>query len=511
MNETHRQENREPLNASCNTNCGRKLGMYVHMHWGYNHPYAARTWTLEDWRGYAGGLAALGFNLIMIWPMLEIIPDPLTKSDIAHLEKMRQVIDLLHSDFGMDVIITLGANVIGNEHAREFPFEIRPYFKCDQRLNPGNKHDVDRLIQFRRNLYAYLAKADGIAIIDSDPGGYIGSTNDEFSNLLWRHIDMVHEYNPSAQLYYWMWMGWEAYNKMWKEVQEGKLARFDITSTDFKSVIRKLMERPNELWRILSCQPIHQEIVDEFGIQDRAMFFPYGLVEKEPTFPRTNCDPDDIYKEFAAFDFNGTGLGQMANSQTHAVQQPNTYIFAHFAKGGTRDSVDLPKFADGLIPGSGKLIAQAWEALNESDPVHIREISSLVRKEIELATNSTGPFSGLLLRTPKQFLDDLALQLDWHADMREFSAAIDHNNDWHKPLNALISSWNQWYLRTGFTETHCSLGIEFIHSALRKLHTPELDAVLDDLEDWRDPSKRHGLVTRLLTEMLAIAKETSAL
>lgn len=28
------------------------IGMYVHQHWSYNHPYCARTWTLEDWRGY---------------------------------------------------------------------------------------------------------------------------------------------------------------------------------------------------------------------------------------------------------------------------------------------------------------------------------------------------------------------------------------------------------------------------------------------------------------------------
>ena len=27
------------------------LGMYVHEGWPYNHPYAARTWTVEDWRG----------------------------------------------------------------------------------------------------------------------------------------------------------------------------------------------------------------------------------------------------------------------------------------------------------------------------------------------------------------------------------------------------------------------------------------------------------------------------
>ena len=71
------------------------VGLYVHQHWPYKHPYAARTWTLEDWRGFAGGLKQLGYNTVKIWPMLETMPDPLTPSDRASLEKHRRVIDML--------------------------------------------------------------------------------------------------------------------------------------------------------------------------------------------------------------------------------------------------------------------------------------------------------------------------------------------------------------------------------------------------------------------------------
>lgn len=35
------------------------VGLYVHQHWPYAHPYAARTWSLVDWRGYVGGFASL--------------------------------------------------------------------------------------------------------------------------------------------------------------------------------------------------------------------------------------------------------------------------------------------------------------------------------------------------------------------------------------------------------------------------------------------------------------------
>src|SRR5579872_6583025 len=74
----------------------RIVGMYVHQHWPYKHPYAARTWTLEDWRGYAGGLKLIGYNTVLIWPMLEIMPEPLTSSDRASHDKIGRVIEMLH-------------------------------------------------------------------------------------------------------------------------------------------------------------------------------------------------------------------------------------------------------------------------------------------------------------------------------------------------------------------------------------------------------------------------------
>src|SRR5437762_584279 len=105
------------------------LGLYVHTHWAYSHPYAARTWSVEDWRGYLGG----------------------------------------------------------------HRWQLEP-----------------------------LAAADGIVIIDSDPGGYIGSTNDQFVELLRAKITLFRQLNPKAELVYWMWFGWENYNRFWAEVQSSK-------------------------------------------------------------------------------------------------------------------------------------------------------------------------------------------------------------------------------------------------------------------------------------------------
>lgn len=98
-------------------------GLYVHMHWPYHHPYAARTWTVEDWRGFAGGLKQIGYNTILVWPMLETMPEPLTVSDRAFLKKMGKVIDIIQDEFKMRIYVVVCPNIKGNKEASRATFE----------------------------------------------------------------------------------------------------------------------------------------------------------------------------------------------------------------------------------------------------------------------------------------------------------------------------------------------------------------------------------------------------
>ena len=127
------------------------IGMYVHQHWSYNHPYAARTWTLDDWQGYLDGLKKLGFNTVLIWPVLETMPDPLTKSDEQNLDKIAQVIDFAHKTLNMRVLIALCPNVIArNDEASKYTFVERPFFHTDQRVNPADAVAMGKMIAWRK-------------------------------------------------------------------------------------------------------------------------------------------------------------------------------------------------------------------------------------------------------------------------------------------------------------------------------------------------------------------------
>lgn len=473
------------------------LGMYVHMHWSYRHPYAARTWTLDDWRNYTSGLKRLGYNMVMIWPMFETIPDPPTPSDVAHLQKISSVIDMLHDELGMDVIITLGPNTVGNENAANYEFEKRPFFASDLRLNPGDPGDMDRLINFRRKLFQYVGKADGFSIIDSDPGGYIGSTNEELVGIFLRHMNLVKEFNPEGRLYYWMWAGWETYNKMWEGIQNNEPTHLAPKLEDFTDVVGALMQRPDQKWGFFSCWPLHQEAVEKFSAQDRTLFYPYGLVEGEPTTPLTNHHPELIAKEMERYDRNGMRVGAMANSQSHVLQLPNTYYFSHLAQGGKLEDSDLDGFAERLITGLGALIANSWRTMQITDSTRMRELADEIAKAAA-SHPQAGPLGGLLMNDPQRFLIDLAHMLKFKASIVDVDREAGGDGA-RAAARSLASAWKAWQQRTGFADLGDTQGL---YAALDKLG---LQRVKDELAlvQHYDPAKFHGVTLRLIAALEA--------
>ena len=68
----------------------RLRGMYAHLHWQYNKPYALWSWNFEDWKEYIDLLARLRFNLLQIWSFVGSMPDPLSEGDHAFLQRIHE-------------------------------------------------------------------------------------------------------------------------------------------------------------------------------------------------------------------------------------------------------------------------------------------------------------------------------------------------------------------------------------------------------------------------------------
>lgn len=437
------------------------IGMYVHQHWPYNHPYAARTWTLEDWRGYADGLKKLGYNTIMIWPLLEIMPQPLTASDRASLEKHSRVIDLLHREFGMKVLVVLCPNIVANGNAAKATYETRHFFFSDVLVDPSNAQAVDKMIAWREKLFSYLKAADGVAIIDSDPGGYPGSTNAQFVSLLLRHREMLNRLRPGIELDYWVHAGWQAY------------ARFHSTGIlkwgtepEFVDVISRLRQANPEPWGLANGL----KYAEKLNLGSRVISYNYGRIEAEPSLPLTNFGGEAAYDGGS----HPGPRGVMGNAQTHCIQLPNTFAFVRGALGKPVAESDYVQFANDLIEAHGKLIVDSWKALAGTDASRMRAQVTQLQQAVK-GNLQPGALKGLLFGSPQRFLRDLIMQLELRAAYQDFLHASKGEGPIKPALSAFVSAAQVWQTQLGYQDHWEWPGM---YDALRRLHSPDIDRLL---------------------------------
>jgi hypothetical protein len=485
----------------------QQIAMYVHLHWAYNRPYAARRWTVDDWRDYALGLRSLGYNALMLWPMSETMSDPLTASDVAFLEKIRQVIKILHREVGFTIWVVLTPNTVSNEKAAQYPFEERPFFLTETRLNPGDPEAVDELIRRRRLIFPYLREADGICIIDSDPGGYAGSRNADFARLLGRYMDVWTEYNPSGKTCYWMHYGWETVSRYWEMLEKhGQKVELIWDKRNYGEIIQYLIDSRRENWYLCGGYDIHNQVIEEMQVGSRSLYFRYGIVEAEPSFPLTNYHPQQVADDVGKHKTLSSSLGLMANAQTHLVQLPHTYLFSHFAQGKAMSEIDITGFARGLIPETGELLAESWQALWPGDDTgKMGELAQRLTAQVN-GPFSTGPHSKLLLGGAKRYLEDLAAQLVFRAATIEAIQVLQEKSNPRMQLGVLLTTWSNWQNRTGFADAFWDN--QGILAALEKVNDPEMEAVLRGFISLLNPAGRHGMVLKILQALRRYLQNT---
>lgn len=448
----------------------KMIGMYIHQHWSYNHPYAARTWTLQDWRGYLDGLHHLGFNAILIWPMLETMPNPLTPSDEANLKKIAAVIDMAHQDFNMNVSIVFCPNVSPkSEEGRKYTFEKRPFFHTDERVDPGDPVAFGKLMEWREKLFRPLANADGITIIDSDPGGYPNSTNLEFVYLLGAHRRMLDRLRPGIKIDYWANFGWESYCHFYAT---GELKRG--APSEIRQTISLMSKQRMEPWGVASGYG--PDIADSLGMGDRVISYNYGAIEGEPSFPLTLFGGDRAYNAGK----NGGQRGVMGNAQTHCVQLPNTFAFARGAQGLPVETRDYIDFANELIPGQGNLIVESWQALQGDD---VSSMNNCIKRLTALKPGSLkgGSLQGLLFGDPARFINDLILQLRTVSTLYDLRSAVNSTAKKKivkKKFAAFISATEAWQGKHGYSNHWRWPAMQ---ETLAKLKSKQLDATLATL------------------------------
>ena len=364
----------------------------------------------------------------------------------------------------MRAYIVLCPNVMAkNEEARKATFEKRHFFYSDMRVNPGDPVAMKRMLDWRAKVFAPLAKMDGLAIIDSDPGGYPGSSNAEFVNLLMAHRRMLDALRPGIELIYWMNAGWTGYARFY---ETGDM-RTPATDAELRETLALLKEKNPEPWGVANGLAQAKEL----NITDRVMSFNYGRIEGEPSFPMGNFGGTTAYEGGAA----PGPRGVMGNAQTHCIQLPNTFAFARGAAGKPVAEVDYVEFANGLIPGLGETIVRGWKALAGNDVVAMRSCVAELRK-LPAGRLKAGPLKGLLFGSSWRFVNDLAMMLEVRAGFVDLQKATTQSKDVKAAFNEFWRATEAWQKQTGYEN---SMGWGGLAETLRKLNSPKVDAVLD--------------------------------
>ena len=473
--------------APVSDHSARIVGMYVHEGWPYNHPYAARTWTVDDWRGYGDGLSKLGFNTVIIWPAIETMPDPLPPSDRSHLETTAQVVEMLRREFNLRVYITLCPNVIPYPQvANKYTFNERPLFVSTTLSDPANPAALQAMMHRREELLRPLAAMDGLVLIDSDLGGYPGSTNADFANLLYEYRKLLNRVRPGIELVYWMHMGWEAFSRY---ASTGIFHWGD--PTEAVDILTRLKKLPMDPWRITihtyNAPPNGTDLAlaEKMDLASSALTFNYGALEAEPSFPLTNFGGDAA---FQAGKRSAPG-GVVGNAQTHCMQLPNTFAFARGAQGkNPPNRKDYIQFASELIKGQGSAIVQGWEALSGQDAAAMRA-AALQVEALASGALTPGPLGGLLLGSPTRFLSDLVLELRLKAAMEDFIADTVAGSPVKKSFRAFTEVAARYQQRMGY---QCVWGWPRLDKALKTLGSPRIDAILAEDDFVKDILAQRG-------------------
>lgn len=367
-----------------------KRGMHFNG-WAFNYPYSFRSWREADWQAYLDLLAVQNVNLFYLWPFIEIMPVPLSSEDEAYLEECRRVVDYAQQKHGMEVWIMQCTNRVAKDRCGVADPRLRPYWRPAQEdLNPGNPEHFQAIMASREAMYRIVNNADGVCNIDSDPGFCPGSPLADYVKVLQGCRGLLDRHNihgKQAKLINWMLWGWG---------REGmKMEGLAEHQRDTLQAIRQGLPEP---WELICSQfgfldaddHMFLPVCREEGVLGKAVFLPYGNIEFEPSYPKTNLEIDAIRRTFAEqVDVFPELGGAMGNVQTPLLQFPDIFYFTSAMfdadyRNRTEQEV-MADLAGYLYPEQKPLIADCFLAMKEREPDKVGALAgrldSVIREE----------------------------------------------------------------------------------------------------------------------------------
>jgi len=329
--------------------------------WMCKSPYSFRTWTEAEWKKYIDILSYQQTNLVYIWPGKEIIPEPITAEDEEYLREVRRVADYAQKQHGMEVWLLQAPNRVAKNNLGEPNPRRRLYWRDVQvDKNPGDPEQLKEILQSHETQYRIVNNVDGICTIDCDPGGWPDSPIEDFMRVFKGDRSLVDKYSVfgrNTKLINWMWFGWGK----WRADKPALVAE----------TIQAMKSSVPEPWWLIAGFPGFLPVCKEEGVLEKTVFFPYGVVEGEPSYPGTNISIDAVGKSFDIMREYPSLAGRMANTQTPMLQFPHIFHLLQCTwdidKSRLPEREVLLQVSELLYPENKQLIADCFASLPEKD------------------------------------------------------------------------------------------------------------------------------------------------
>lgn len=397
-------------------------------------------------------LRAMDYDTVMLWPLLEALPMPLSEADAGELRAYRDTIQD-GQNAGLRTWLTLCPNLTTKPEIAAKPWGERNPYPSMITVRFEDAAQSASYFAHRVAMLAILNNADAYVTIDGDPGSYPGAKPEDFVRIFQGDQAVIKKHGTRAgkqPVIPWIWCGWGT-KGVWAEPLEPFV----------RAQMQLLKQLPEPMEFLIGRSHrdghangrINVQIAKKLGVEKRSTLLMYEAIEFEPTPPAAKLQFDTIRKmfreEMGSFDIV---RGVMGNAQQPVMALPNIFYFARVAGDLSylkkSDYEVLGEFAK-FLGGSPALLIPAWKCLS----LPVEELPATLPGQLR-AMKFEGEKADLIPGGAQKYLDLLAAQVESRRRMlvamkqpvataEEAAAAIGEGSD------ALFDWWSQHHFVMG--------------------------------------------------------------
>ncbi|MDD5728904.1 MAG: hypothetical protein PHV59_10095 [Victivallales bacterium] len=350
-------------------------GFYLFSGWSFNYPFSLRKWHRIDYLNMFKFLRELDMQRVMLWPLTEIIPFPLSYDDKAVLAEIREIINDAQKT-GLECWIARTPNLASTSEISDIPFAERDFFSCLRTYRFDDEKQYREFIKHLKNSLQVLNNADGYVIIDGDPGGYPDAKPEDFIRLFHdagHIIKKIGSHPQKQKLIPWIWCGWGLNRETGVVWKPGIDIRPSIKS--ILSIIKK--KHLPEPWELLPGRSMYENkangrinfgLIEELGLLPRSTLMLYEIIEFEPSPPAVVVQFDEIRRVILQESkYANICRGVFGNAQQPIMALQNLFFFARASRDISYLYYPDEKILEDLavfLGGPAEILVPAWLCLH---------------------------------------------------------------------------------------------------------------------------------------------------